>query len=189
MLVHSGEKPYVCNFADCGKRFSLDFNLRTHIRSIHSGEKPFICTVCNKTFSQSANLRVHYTLHMRANGDPAAEPPIIGMTSSSTSIYTHNELLDLDDNQQPSPLLWQDNERNQFQASHLRDNIHANSRVLIKTHETIHDLELNNMKNNRYVVVDNDENFHNGNENGCSSRINSSVVYNNIGNNCDMLPK
>lgn len=57
LLVHSGEKPYVCNFADCGKRFyliclkiyfrfSLDFNLRTHIRSIHTGEKPFICTVC-----------------------------------------------------------------------------------------------------------------------------------------------
>lgn len=59
LLVHSGEKPYVCSFADCGKRFnfkkcflkffcrfSLDFNLRTHVRSIHTGEKPFVCSVC-----------------------------------------------------------------------------------------------------------------------------------------------
>ncbi|XP_023607086.1 LOW QUALITY PROTEIN: transcription factor YY2 [Myotis lucifugus] len=35
-LVHSGEKPYQCTFEGCGKYFSLDFNLRTHVR-IHTG--------------------------------------------------------------------------------------------------------------------------------------------------------
>ena len=27
-LVHTGEKPFQCTFDGCGKRFSLDFNLR-----------------------------------------------------------------------------------------------------------------------------------------------------------------
>ncbi|KAI1726443.1 zinc-finger double domain-containing protein [Ditylenchus destructor] len=65
LLVHSGEKPYVCTFSGCGKRFSLDFNLRTHIRTIHTGDKPYACSICNKCFSQSANLRVHFLLHKK----------------------------------------------------------------------------------------------------------------------------
>uniref|UniRef100_F1L3H4 Polycomb protein PHO n=1 Tax=Ascaris suum TaxID=6253 RepID=F1L3H4_ASCSU len=61
-LVHTGEKPFHCDFEGCGKRFSLVFNLRTHQR-LHLGDKPFVCPRCEKAFAQSTNLKSHMKTH------------------------------------------------------------------------------------------------------------------------------
>lgn len=65
-------QPFECRHVGCGKRFSLEFNLRTHMR-VHTGDRPYGCPVdgCEKKFSQSTNLKSHLLTHVRnAGADP-----------------------------------------------------------------------------------------------------------------------
>ncbi|XP_068523141.1 zinc finger protein 367 [Anas acuta] len=41
--THTGERPYLCDYPDCGKAFVQSGQLKTHQR-LHTGEKPFICS-------------------------------------------------------------------------------------------------------------------------------------------------
>ena len=38
LCVHTGERRFRCPIRGCGKAFSLDFNLRSHIKSMHRKE-------------------------------------------------------------------------------------------------------------------------------------------------------
>ena len=56
--THTGERPYVCTFKDCGKRFAAKGNLNDHIKR-HLGDKQHKCTLCQKAFVNKYELKVH----------------------------------------------------------------------------------------------------------------------------------
>ncbi|EMP38680.1 Transcription factor Sp5 [Chelonia mydas] len=69
---HTGERPFVCNWLFCGKRFTRSDELQRHLRT-HTGEKRFACPVCSKRFMRSDHLAKHVKTHqnkkLKAAGD------------------------------------------------------------------------------------------------------------------------
>lgn len=57
--IHSGEKPFLCNFCDAS--FARNHDLKRH-EKIHLQTKSFICNMCNKMFSRNDALYRHIRL-------------------------------------------------------------------------------------------------------------------------------
>ena len=53
---HLKERNHEC--AQCGKKFFLRDDLRTHAR-IHTGLKPYSCNICGKTFKHISHRNRH----------------------------------------------------------------------------------------------------------------------------------
>ncbi|XP_077969482.1 uncharacterized protein LOC120331401 [Styela clava] len=62
--VHTGEKPFVCLYPNCGKVFARSENLKIHKRT-HTGEKPFVCPFdgCDRRFANSSDRKKHTYTH------------------------------------------------------------------------------------------------------------------------------
>ena len=65
---HTGERPFVCSWLFCGKRFSRSDELQRHIRT-HTGEKRFECADCGRRFTRSDHLQKHARTHVAAPGE------------------------------------------------------------------------------------------------------------------------
>lgn len=58
--IHSGEKPFTCNY--CEASFARNHDLKRHVR-IHLKTKPYQCPVCSKAFSRNDAMNRHVRLN------------------------------------------------------------------------------------------------------------------------------
>nr|XP_061820731.1 zinc finger protein ZIC 5-like [Nerophis lumbriciformis] len=79
--VHTGEKPFLCVFPNCGKMFARSENLKIHTRT-HTGEKPFQCEFCERRFANSSDRKKHSQVH-------TSSKPYDCKALGCTKSYTH----------------------------------------------------------------------------------------------------
>ncbi|XP_035873153.1 zinc finger X-chromosomal protein-like isoform X3 [Phyllostomus discolor] len=64
MRIHTGEKPYKCQY--CEYRSADSSNLKTHIKTKHSKEVPFKCDICLLTFLDTKEAQQHALIHQES---------------------------------------------------------------------------------------------------------------------------
>ncbi|KAF5402558.1 Krueppel factor 5 [Paragonimus heterotremus] len=66
MRVHTGEKPFPCDWPGCAWRFARSDELTRHYRK-HTGDRPFQCRLCQRAFARSDHLTLHMKKHQNSH--------------------------------------------------------------------------------------------------------------------------
>ncbi|NXT98800.1 SP3 factor, partial [Buphagus erythrorhynchus] len=77
---HSGERPFVCNWMFCGKRFTRFLNV---FFSSLTGEKKFVCPECSKRFMRSDHLAKHIKTHQNKKGIHSSSTVLASVEATS----------------------------------------------------------------------------------------------------------
>ena len=144
--VHTGERPFLCHFPSCGKRFARSENLKIHKR-VHSGERPFICeySSCSRRFTNSSDRKKHMHTHTTEKElDSITRPKKL-----SKQLTKHSrKRLSSDEDIQPNIYVKNETLKQEKSENFLRENYQmmnspscVNSMLSIKSHAIIQDLE------------------------------------------------
>ena len=60
--IHTGERPYKCDFKNCDMAFKTKGQLNDH-KNRHFNYRPFICSICNASFNRKIRLKIHFMIH------------------------------------------------------------------------------------------------------------------------------
>ncbi|PWZ00092.1 hypothetical protein BCV70DRAFT_104891 [Testicularia cyperi] len=89
--IHTGERPYPCEYPGCGKSFIQRSALTVHSR-VHSGERPHKCEFegCDKSFSDSSSLARHRRTHTGRRPYVCEYPKCGKMFTRRTTLNRHS---------------------------------------------------------------------------------------------------
>ncbi len=76
MFVHTGIKPFTCDWPGCGREFSMKQGLKIHT-DLHTsaGEMKFECDVCGLKYQEKSSLRAHERMkHLNTPKYPCTWP-------------------------------------------------------------------------------------------------------------------
>ena len=90
----AGEKPFMCQYAGCDRRFANSSDRKKHSH-VHTSDKPFYCRVdgCDKSYTHPSSLRKHIKMHrsaesttnQRSDDDDAASDTSVSTTKPLTN--------------------------------------------------------------------------------------------------------
>ncbi|CRL04767.1 CLUMA_CG017827, isoform A [Clunio marinus] len=66
--THTGEKPYKCDIEGCDRAYAQSNDLLKH-KKIHIGVLVYKCTICTDAFRLQSQLRDHYKIHYKGDGN------------------------------------------------------------------------------------------------------------------------
>ncbi|CAG2107010.1 unnamed protein product, partial [Medioppia subpectinata] len=102
-LKHTGERPHVCVWPDCGKSYAN--KLRLMIGPDHTGERPHVCVWpdCGKSYANKLRLRDHMNIHNNVRPFVCQWPGCEYSATGSSILFNHKNfkctIIDGEDNQ------------------------------------------------------------------------------------------
>lgn len=82
-LFITGEKPFVCTWKQCDRKFARSDELSRHKRT-HTGEKNFVCPLCDKRFIRSDHMSKHLGRHSNSPRQKSKDKKVEVMLIDST---------------------------------------------------------------------------------------------------------